>query len=117
VRATIPLARGRADRHHQRAGVGELDVFDDGSLKTKQLLPYASPAHAVTALSHRFLTLRSWNRKSTAACALLPQVGRSQRPDLIARQRGRSALSSSANPPANPRNDSRPAAAIEALLD
>jgi hypothetical protein len=50
VRAAISLSRDRADRHHERAAVRELDVFDDSSLKTEELLPYASSAHAVTAL-------------------------------------------------------------------
>jgi hypothetical protein len=54
VRTTIKLARERADRYHQRAIVGELDVLDDSSLEPEQLLPYASSAHAATALSHRF---------------------------------------------------------------
>jgi hypothetical protein len=102
VRAAIPLPRGRTDRHHERAAVHELDVFHDGSLKTEELLPYASSAHAVTALSCGSATVRSRNRKSTTACALsCPQVGRSQRPDLIAPKRGRRRLSSSANPTAS----------------
>ena len=36
--------------------------------------------------------------------ALCPEVGRSQRPDLIAKQRGGRRLSSSANPAASSRN-------------
>src|SRR4249920_2993141 len=47
-RTTIPFPCGRADRHHERAGVRELDVFDDSSLKTEEFLPYASSAHAAT---------------------------------------------------------------------
>jgi hypothetical protein len=90
MRATIKLPRDRTNRHHQRPGVGELDVFNDSPLKTEELLPYSSSAHAATALSSRFLTVRSRNRKSTTACApLCPEVERSQRPDLIAPKRGR----------------------------
>jgi hypothetical protein len=118
VRAPIELACGRPDQHHQRAGVDQFDVLDDSPVETEQLLPYASSAHAATALSHRFLTLRSRNRKSTAACApSCPEVGRSQRPDLIAPKRGRRRLSSSANPATSSANLSRAATATTALLD
>jgi hypothetical protein len=49
VRTAIELAGDRPDRHHQHSTVGELDVLDDSSVQTKQLLPYASSAHAPTA--------------------------------------------------------------------
>jgi uncharacterized protein DUF2855 len=118
VRATIELARGRTDRHHQRAAVGELDVLHDSSVETEELLPYASSAHAVTALSCGSATVRSRNRKSTAACASSsPEVGRSQRPDVIAPKRGRRRLSSSADPAMSSENVSRAATATTALLD
>jgi len=46
-----------------------------------------------------------------------PEVGRSQRPDLIAPKRGRRRLSSSANPTASSANVSRAATTTTALLD
>ena len=46
-----------------------------------------------------------------------PEVGRSQRPDLIAPKRGRRRLSSSANPATSSRNASRAAPDPAALLD
>ena len=51
ARAAIPLPCLRTDRHHHRPVVGDLHVFDDRPLQPQQLLPYASPAHAATALS------------------------------------------------------------------
>jgi len=51
MRAAIPLAGLRSDRHHDRPVVGDIDVFDDCQLQTEQPLPYAFPAHAATALS------------------------------------------------------------------
>ncbi len=99
TRAAIALARRWTDRHHQRSAVGERDVLDDRSLKAEQLLPYASPAYAVTALSCGSATVRSRNRKSTTACA--PPARRSGAPSAptsLPNSAARRRLSSSANP-------------------
>ena len=118
MRTAIPLPCARADRHHQRARVGQLDVLHDSSPQTEELLPYPSCAHAATALSRGSTAVRSPNRESTTACApSCPEVGRAQRPDLIATKRGRRRPSSSANPPTSSENVSRAAPASKALLD
>jgi hypothetical protein len=41
----------RTNRHHHRAVVFDLDAVDHRSVQSEKLLPYASPAHAATALS------------------------------------------------------------------
>jgi predicted transcriptional regulator len=51
MRTAITLPSPRANRHHHRAVVLDLDALDDSSLKAEELLPYASSAHAATALS------------------------------------------------------------------
>ena len=99
------------------AGHEERDVLHDSSLEPKELLPYASSAHAATALSHRFLTLRSRKPQEHGGVRLIcPEVGRSQRPDLPSPKRGRRRLSRSTNRSEQPK---RPAhsAATRQLLD
>jgi hypothetical protein len=119
MRAAIKLPRTRADRHHQHpACLVELDLLDHRPPQPEQLLPYPQWAHVATLPSHRFLLSEAKNRRSPAACApSCPEVGRSQRPDLIAKQRGRRRLSSSANPATSSENVSRATAGRHALLD
>ena len=98
--ASVNLSRTRVDRHHQHpVALVELDLLDHRSPQPEQRLPYPEWAHVATAPFTSVPALRSQNRRSPAACALsCPDVGRSQRPDLIAPKRGRRRLSSSANP-------------------
>jgi hypothetical protein len=118
MRAAVALLRARADRDHQHLiKLVEIDLLDHRSAQPEQRLPYPERAHVATVPFIRFLTVRSQNRRSTAACApSCPEVGRSQRPDLIAPQRGRRRLSSSANPATSSTNLSRTTPALRRCL-
>jgi len=118
MRAPIALPSRRPDRHHQALVLAlDPDVLDHRFAQPEGRLPYASSTHAATAPSSWFLTVRSRNRRSTAACApSCPEVGRSQRPDLVAKQRGRRRLSSSANPARSSRNVARAATTARRCL-
>ena len=100
MRAAVALAETRTDRNHDRAVSRDLDGLHDSLAQAEQPGPYSLVAHAATAPFIAFLTLRSRNPRSTAACAPLIPLGRAvPRPDLVAIQRGPTALSSSANHP------------------
>src|SRR5439155_19588805 len=101
VRAAIPLAPARPDRDHDRVVLVELDALDHRLLQSQQPRPradaYASAAHTADRSFPRFLTVRSRNRRSAAACApSCPGSGASLRPDLVATQRGTAAAVTSA---------------------
>ena len=68
--AAVLLPRARADRHHDRLQLNA-DVLDHRPLDPEQHLPYASPAHAASALSS-VPTVRS--RTVKAALLLFPWV-------------------------------------------
>ena len=112
VRAAIPLAPDQADRDHDRVVLVELDGLDDRLLQPQQPRPrtdaYASLAHAADRSFPRFLTVRSRNRRSAAACApSCPEVGRSRAPTSLPQSAGGRRLSSSAKSPAKPDDASR----------
>jgi hypothetical protein len=118
MRAAINLPRTRTDRHTNTA--------PGSSNSTCSITVRRSPSSCFHTLSGRTSprslhigpAVRSQNRRSPAACALsCPEVGRSQRPDLIAKQRGRRRLSSSANPATSSENVSRATLGRHALLD
>ena len=117
-RTTITLARDRPDRHHQRPAVGQIHVLDHSSVQTEQLLPYACSAHAATVPFTSVSDLQnSEPRRRRRAPFSCPEVGRSQRPDLIAKQRGAAAAVKRQNQPLSSENHSRPAPASPAPLD
>ena len=73
MRATILLLRTRANRDHQRPiELVEIDLLNDRSPQSEQLLPHPERAHVATVPFTSVPTVRSRNRRSTAACALLP---------------------------------------------
>jgi hypothetical protein len=69
--ATMHLPRPGADRDHDRLQL-DANVLDHRPLYPEQHLPYASLAHAATALSRRFLPSEAETVRAPAACALLP---------------------------------------------
>jgi len=115
VRAAIPLAKTRADRHHDRVVLVELDLLDHHLLQPQQPRPrtdaYASLAHAADRSFPRFLTVTSRNRRSAAACAPPPApVGAPASRPRCPKARAGGAISS-ANPPqiaATPREQQQP---------
>jgi hypothetical protein len=77
VRAPVPLPGLRPDRHHQYlVGLVEIDLLDHRSPQSEQLFPYSEWAHVATAPFTSVPTVRSRNRRSTAACAPLLPGGR-----------------------------------------
>ena len=118
VRATIELAGDRADRYHQRPAVAQLDVLNDSSLKTEQLVPYASSEHAVTALCCGSATVRSRNRKSATACVSpARRSGAPSAPTSPAHSAAGGGCQAAPAPAASSTNVSRPPTATAALLD
>src|ERR1035441_6901573 len=95
---TITLPGPRAQRHHQRPVIVELDVLDHHSTQPEQLLPYPKWAHAATVPFTSVTTVRSRNRKTRGVRTTCPVVGRLCRPDLTAPKRSQPAGSSAANP-------------------
>jgi hypothetical protein len=71
MRAAIALSEPRPDRDHDRTVGGDLDRFHDRLAQPQQPGPYSFVAHAATRPFRGFLTLRSRNPRSTAACAPL----------------------------------------------
>ncbi len=70
MRTAILLAGSRPDRHDQHlVGVVELDLLDHRSAQPEQLLPYPERAHVATVPLLSVPTVRSRNRRRTAACA------------------------------------------------
>ena len=121
VRAAIPLAVPRPDRDHDRA-VLLVDCLDDRLLQPQHPRPRTDAYASACARRHRFLstflTVRSRNGRSDAACALLPG-GRAHpcAPTSLPNSAARRRLSSSANPGTSSQNASRTAPAHRALLD
>jgi hypothetical protein len=80
VRAAAALAGLRAHPHDQRLLLDE-GARDDRSAQPEQLPPYPCGAHVAVAPFAGFLTVRSQNPKSAAACAPSTTAPGAQRPE------------------------------------
>jgi len=114
--AAVLLPRLGANGHHDRLQL-DADVLDHGPLDPEQHLPYPSPAHAATALSHGSKpsaagTVRARRRAPSSA-----RSSGASRPDVIATKRGRTTPSSSANHLQSTTTTRAPQPTVEALLD